>query len=360
MIKSLTQFWIVVVFLLATQAVSAQDIHFSQFYSSPVTLNPAMTGNVNGSYRISATYRNQWASISASPYSTAVLSIDASLFGCSLATDHVGVGLAVFNDRAGEGGLSNTTALASLAYHKGLDQDRRFLISVGGQVGFVQKRADIEKLCFQNQISNFECHNLFDDPNYIPNGEAIDNQQFNYLDFRVGGLLTAQASKNVNLYGGAGYYHASQPTETFLVSALNEAEQNKLGSRLVLHGGGSLKMGSALSFSPSFIFMNQSGVSTYVAGGALGYHFNQRSRYQRGGSNDNSALYLGGWYRDSDAVILLVGVDFQRFKLGFSYDINVSDLSVATSNQGGVELSLMFTGITSECNRRSPLYCPRF
>ena len=52
--------------ILATVTVSgyAQDIHFSQFYASPLTMNPAMTGMMDGTFRATAQYREQWSSLS--------------------------------------------------------------------------------------------------------------------------------------------------------------------------------------------------------------------------------------------------------------------------------------------------------
>ena len=49
--------------LLSIGAVQSQDIHFSQFYASPLNLNPATTGVLSCDLRFSAIYRNQWASV---------------------------------------------------------------------------------------------------------------------------------------------------------------------------------------------------------------------------------------------------------------------------------------------------------
>ena len=43
--------------------LNAQDIHFSQFYMSPLNLNPALTGVMNCNTRFVGNYRNQWASV---------------------------------------------------------------------------------------------------------------------------------------------------------------------------------------------------------------------------------------------------------------------------------------------------------
>src|SRR5438067_13574700 len=54
----------------------AQDIHYSQFYASPLTLNPALTGVNECNYRANAMYRNQWSSVSSNPYQTPSVSFD--------------------------------------------------------------------------------------------------------------------------------------------------------------------------------------------------------------------------------------------------------------------------------------------
>src|SRR5258706_18607 len=43
--------------------VKAQDIHFSQFFETPLLRNPALAGIFTGSYRIQMVYRDQWRSV---------------------------------------------------------------------------------------------------------------------------------------------------------------------------------------------------------------------------------------------------------------------------------------------------------
>jgi type IX secretion system PorP/SprF family membrane protein len=349
--------------LILSLTAQAQDIHFSQFYSAPLLLNPAMTGNVAESYRVALSYRNQWASIPA-PYSTVAASVDASLLGCQLGVDHVGVGLAISNDRSGDGLLNDFTSMLSLAYHKGLDPERRYMLSLGGQVGYTQKSIDITKLLFERQINP----NIELDP-ALPNGEPFQSNRFDYIDLRAGGMFTGALNENANVYLGGSFYHLTKPQETFLTPEASSAEKNLLDPRLVFHGGGSFNLGTRFNLSPSMIYMSQSGSRNIVVGTAFGYSFQERARRysrgrggrsSRGNSEQGSALYLGSWYRMNDAVILLLGIDYQSFKFGFSYDINVSGLRQATLSQGAVELALSFTGKMAECKREVPTYCPRF
>ena len=52
-----------IILLFLSVALQAQDPHFSQFFSSPLTLNPAFTGKFSGTWRLAANNRDQWPSI---------------------------------------------------------------------------------------------------------------------------------------------------------------------------------------------------------------------------------------------------------------------------------------------------------
>ena len=56
----------------------AQDPHFSQFFASPLTLNPALTGKFDGTLRAAGNYRNQWPAFN-NVYTTSTLSVDFSI-----------------------------------------------------------------------------------------------------------------------------------------------------------------------------------------------------------------------------------------------------------------------------------------
>ena len=106
-----------IVAMSSVALVNAQDIHFTQIDASPLTINPAFTGSFNGGYRVNAIYRNQWASVT-TPFVTYAGSFDAPLKRDLANADYLAAGVSLYNDRSGDGNLTNMTALASLAYHK--------------------------------------------------------------------------------------------------------------------------------------------------------------------------------------------------------------------------------------------------
>ncbi|MCD6064717.1 MAG: hypothetical protein K0R82_2628, partial [Flavipsychrobacter sp.] len=105
--------------MLLTTTAMAQDPHYTQYFASPLTLNPALTGLTQCDYRLAANYRNQWASVSTNPYITGTASFDMATMKDKLNNgDAVGFGGLFLFDRSGLGGLQNITIGVSAAYHK--------------------------------------------------------------------------------------------------------------------------------------------------------------------------------------------------------------------------------------------------
>ena len=136
---------------LTVQTSQAQDVHFTQFTASPLIVNPAFTGNFSGQWRASAIYRDQWRSVT-SPFQTYAASFDAPIVNDLTIDDYLAGGIQMYNDRAGDGNLSNLSALASIAYHKFLGKNVDKVLSVGFQGGYTQKSIDLSRLYFGNEF----------------------------------------------------------------------------------------------------------------------------------------------------------------------------------------------------------------
>src|SRR3989337_2827780 len=127
---------------------NAQDPHFSQFFASPLTLNPALTGKFDGNLRAAGNYRNQWPAFN-NVYTTSTLSVDFSILNRVLPeTDTWGVGIMALNDKAGGNILKTTFVGISTAYHKALNEDGYSQIGIGFQAMYGQKRLDNSKLYY--------------------------------------------------------------------------------------------------------------------------------------------------------------------------------------------------------------------
>ncbi len=339
--KKLLPFLIVIVLSFG---LKAQDIHYSQFYASPLTLNPALTGINDCNYRAGIMYRNQWHSITpTTAYTTPSLSFDINnLAHRYIKTGVLSAGLLVLNDQAGDGNLSNLSILGSAGYLYSFDSEKKYSISLGLQTGYVQKRVDPLLLSFEDQFNGTDF-----DPN-LSNNENFSKTSFGYLDFNTGVLFLGHINEKIDVYAGGAAFHLIQPKETFYNNSLS-----KLNMRSVLHAGAKIKFNDKWSVIPSVLYMSQTKATEVNLGSNVGYHLSN--------ANLEADIYFGGYYRLGDAANLLIGGEFKKVRLGLSYDVNVSTLSTATNNKGGFELSLSYTGCIGGLILDKPvLWCPRF
>jgi len=305
----------------------AQDPAFSQFFASPLTLNPALTGKFNGDVRVAGNYRNQWPSIN-NAFITSTVSIDGGILKKALPeTDVWGLGLMAMTDKTASGILTSNYLALSTSYHKALDEDGLHQIGIGFQATYANKRLDGTKLNFEDQLDQQGGWT-------IPSGEPIAGHQvnINYFDLNAGILYNGSTDGANNFYFGASVYHLTRPQESFTGNA-----SYTLHPRLTLHGGYSfpLSPGNSLNFIHfSGMFSQQAEARDIVLGGAWSVNVN---------NNDNNPVnfYLGSWVRFNnvtDAIIPYVGLDFGSFTLGISYDVNVSALKAASESMGGIDV----------------------
>lgn len=327
----------------------AQDPEFSQFFASPLTLNPALTGKFSGDLRIAGNYRNQWPQIN-NAYITSTISVDGNILQNKISNgDAWGIGLMTMTDRTANGILTSNYVAVSTAYQKALDENGWNQIGIGFQGSYANKRLDGTRLNFEDQLDQQGGWSL-------PSSEAISGHQVNlsYFDLNVGILYNGSTDGNNNYYFGASAYHILQPTESFTGNSLYT-----LHPRFTAHGGYSFPLSQSNNnnfIHLSGLYSRQAEAVDAMLGGAWSYNVNA----------DEAAatpinLYLGAWARFSnltDAIIPYVGLDIGSFTLGMTYDVNVSSLKSASQGQGGFEISLIY--IKKPADGRKTIPCPKF
>ena len=326
----------------------AQDIHQTQYWSSPLTLNPALTGLVRCDMRVTANYRNQWASVSSNPYTTAVISYDvATLKGKLPEGDALGVGVIGYYDKSGTGALTNTSFGLSLAYHKSFGSEKQHIISVGAQGMYTQKTINFSKLTFEDQF----------DPStgttVTTTGEVFGNRDLSYPDYNVGIMYSGKISEHTTAYVGGSAYHLTEPTETFMNG------DAKIHRRYSGYLGGSFDLNENMVLYASALYQSQASASEILGGAAAGFILNPGADPEY---TDHTILYLGTWYRYGDALSPYVGLEWTKMTIGISYDVNLSNFTPATSGQGAYEISATFNGCINKRDR-GPKYnfsCPKF
>ena len=157
----------------------SQDIHFSQFFSSPLFLNPSNAGDFPGDYRFVLNNKNQWNSFT-DAYSSFAGSIDAGFDNTFIKNSRSGIGLQINNDIAGDGRFGTTQLYLNLAYQLSLDKSQNFKLGLGFTGGYVMHGIDFNKLYFGNQYDG----ERFDEN--LPSDEILSNHKMSYPDFATG------------------------------------------------------------------------------------------------------------------------------------------------------------------------------
>lgn len=311
------------VVLTEQREAKAQDPEFTQFYANLLYLNPAFAGTARCP-RVSMNYRNQWPSLSGT-FVTSSFSYDQhinSIYG--------GLGLIVVSDQAGEATINTTTISACYSYQ--LSVNRNFSIRFAGQAGYFQRSLDWDKLTFGDMID--ARRGFVYQTNDVRRGGSAGS-----VDFAAGILGFSE-----NFFVGFAAHHLTQPNESLILG------QSPLPMKFTGHMGAILNFGPQSKYSegnakisPNILFRQQ-GTFTQLN---MGMYFMK------------SGLVGGVWYRNKDAFIVTLGINTNHFKLGYSYDVTASKLSMASGGSHEVSMGIVFN---CKPKRRSfrTISCPSF
>lgn len=337
--KLILSFSIVLACLLPKSG-KGQGLHYSQFYNTPLLLSPANTGLMpDKDYRVGINYRNQWSNLPA-PFHTFSAFGDFQLFKGAEGSNWLGLGAAVFNDRAGNGDLSLFNAQFSAAYH--LQLGYYSMLSVGMGIGFVQRSVNFSKLTFDTQWDGFTFNPQ------SGNGETYAFQKTSYPDISAGINYALFPNDNVYIKLGAGLLHVNTPKESFY------NQENKIGMRPTGNLDMLFKTSENLIIDFSSYYSYQKGASELIFGGSVSYNVMPKE-------NAPSVVILGIYHRLGDAIIPTLGFEWNKMRFTSSLDINVSGMSPSAGGNGAIEFSIIYQGLYSKGSReRSNYACPRF
>ena len=326
--------------IIAGVSAHAQDLHFSQFFNSPLTTNPANTGFIpDADYRIGVNYRNQWSSILNVPYKTMSAWGDAQLFRDRLENGWLGVGGLILSDIAGSGGLRSDKFYGSVAYHQMLGNSS--LVSAGFNLGYASKRIDPSNLKFPDQFNG-----KFFDAGISP-GVQFTTTNSGYFDMQAGMNYAYFPSENVYVNAGYSIHHVNKPTETFFG---DNTEAGKIPIRHIGFLNGLFKVNSRVIINPNIYFTTQAKAIEMNGGINANYNLSEFGDKQ---------LIFGVYYRQGDAVIPMAGFETKKVSFTFSYDATISSLKSFNNYRGAAEISIIKKGFYPGNSDRQTM-CPSF
>ncbi len=316
----------------------AQDVHFSQYYFSPLSLNPANTGNYKGDYRFFGNYRSQWRDISKA-YNTYSAGGDVNFYPSNL---NFSGGLIFISDKSG-GNLNVSKIMPSLAFHHKLGE---FNMSYGVQPGYVMKSIDFYSHSFPEQL-NWST-GKFD--NTLTNSETNVIQRSNYFDLNAG-IVSSRRFGKIEPEIGIAIFHINKPKETFV------SGNNHLQIRQAYNIGLNYYLNDKIILKGYSLYGYTTKASDWVSGVNVEYVLSKSTFFTN--SVFGGFMWRSGFNRNPDAGIATIGMNYSHYTIGFSYDITFSGLKTAVDYKGAFELALIYRARNSRLGKKI-IPCERY
>lgn len=307
----------------------SQDVLFSQFYASPLSINPANTGDHNRYWKFMNNYRSEWKS-TINPFISTSLGYDQQVY---LFEKRFSAGVFYIYDRSGTYLLSKNKFYLSAAYHH---EEPNFIYNAGLQFGIASEKFDSKSLTFPDQydISLGEFN-----PNLPTSEEALYKSIF-YPDLNIGISIRRRIGRFVP-NAGISIYHINKPSVSY-----QDADDNPLNNKKIFHFGGQFYITKKLHLQPDMLLMNQNKSNTLIIGTKIGIDV-PRNLYELKNFYVGSYLLIGEG-SGTDALIFSTGLVFYNFLVGISYDYNITGLNTQTYNRGAIEISIVYLGQTTD------------
>jgi type IX secretion system PorP/SprF family membrane protein len=297
-----------------------QDPHLSQYFSSPLTINPALTANMEPSFRVSLVHRQQWWQ-SNFPFTTSVLGGELRLLSNQLQEgNRLGIGLVLENDISLGGAYKTNKASFSAAYHQSIDENRYQTLGLGIQLSTSNKIINFNSLGFENQFNGSQIDLT------LNSGESFLSNSRNYLDVNAGIVYSFDDGEKSFYLGGA-IQNILQPNISFFADS-----SSRINMRKIINGGANFypNSNSSSRLLLSFLLMEQSKSTEMNLGAALGLE--TKAGY----------VYFGLFSRFGDAIYPYVSFQSNSIQVGFSYDFTTSQLKNSRKSISSGELSVSY------------------
>jgi type IX secretion system PorP/SprF family membrane protein len=321
---------------VTTVHLSAQDIHYTQFYNSPININPALTGIYNGDQRYMGSVRDQWRSVPV-PWFTFSGSYDQKIYLDKHEEGFFGVG-GIFNyDRQGDSKLNLSGLSLTGSYTRILAPEH--LLTGGLLLGIASRGFDTGSLTWDNQWNGqrFDAN--------LGSGENFDAQRVTYFESGAGINYRFQKSTRKHIDIGVGAFHLIEPTTTFY-----NTDDQKLPRRFSISGVANWKLVDALDLQLHALHQIQGAYDETLFGFLTKIYVSQ----QKG---NEWQLHLGGSYRTSNAWVPAVALSWNQWYASFSYDVDTSEFDQFTNGRGGPEFHLRYV-ITHVKDLKKYKICP--
>ncbi|MFZ4561089.1 MAG: PorP/SprF family type IX secretion system membrane protein [Saprospiraceae bacterium] len=330
--------------------VSAQDIHFTQFYAAPMNISPALTGIFAGESRLMTNFRSQWHSVPVD-FRTLTLAAEMKLINPNANRRFFSLGMDFNYDQGGISRLNFTNLSVTGTYTQRLSD--RFYATFGAQLGAAQRRFRDNGLVFDTQ---YDPATGAVDPS-LPTQEDFSNRRNFYMDLntglnlrfqtRVDNRLVDNLEKRTKVDAGVGIYHLNTPLQNFIEDDMDDIS---LPIRFTPYVLATIQVSDNLDIVYNTMLQFQGTYRQWLNGVGARLHLNRQPGKQL------SVQFVGNYrsYDFAEALAPAMEVSYNNWRVGFSYDVNVSEFSIATRNRSGPEVFIHFLMARVKRNQMLP------
>ncbi|MEE9440017.1 MAG: PorP/SprF family type IX secretion system membrane protein [Saprospiraceae bacterium] len=325
--------------LLFVTSTTGQDFHYTQYFMSPLGVNPALAGAFSGSYRLNGIYRDQYRGSAVKPFGGFGINIDAPIIRGIRKQDWVGVGIRMDKDKSGQLSQSMSFSGLTAAYHLGLDKKQTSFISIGaqyggGSIGYTAVGGEVGNNEVEGKERTEQTNNIFK-----------DNNEGSLNDLSIGVLYTARNAKSGNNFKiGVGVEGILNPNRAVL-------KQDQKGIGINAFSQYHMEMSKRLSLTSGVLFYSLKKPSAFVINSVVNYRIKPANKFTVHGGLGVRALRAG---------LIYLGATFNGIRVGLAYDLDLGASTPATGGHKSIELGVSYTGIIHKKPKVKPIiYCPR-
>jgi type IX secretion system PorP/SprF family membrane protein len=302
--------------------VSAQDPHFTQFYSAPLSVNPAYTGVFEGKARVMSNYRQQWAS-AIDPFTTALVSADIKVVDGKTETQNpFNIGFQVMNDKSMKGAFKSNFLTLTASSHVPMDQEGYSSLGAGLTATYGDRRIDFMNKSFDEQFvsGGFDLN--------LPTGESALGQLESFVSVGAGLLYRYDNHETGDFFDiGLSAYNVNRPRQSVL------ADKNQfVPVRYSAQASYQKYLNESTLINIRGLYQHQAMVEYFLAGFSYAKLIGQ----------NKEMVGAGLWYRTGDALSPYLFLELNKMMIGFSYDITLSDFTKGPKPARSIELSLQW------------------
>jgi type IX secretion system PorP/SprF family membrane protein len=340
-----------VLFCLPMQG-KAQDKLFTQAFAHPLDLNPAFAGAIDGRYRVTAAYRDQWKSFIESPFTTFGIYGDVRIIPNEQKDDFFGGGFSLITDRTAIYNVNQNILSLFGSYHKALNADKGRYLSAGFSFGIAQRNINYENIYFNDQFDGLDQYNL-------STSEILPANNFAVMDIGLGVTYRTRMSKYSNLSFGIAGDHLTGSSVSFYAHSIEPdplIPDINMNRKFTTFLSMELASNQYVSLLPRLLWQVEGPHQMLAAAAVVKFDIT---------NYDSKALHFGGGVRlnqsfDSgfkpSALYLMMAYEMEGLLIGLSHDVTLTNLKAQSPGKGAFELSISYTGFYEN----EDAMCPTF